>query len=97
MFCVYREVRVYQVYRVSYRIMRVSYRIVRESYRIMRVSYPILRVSYRIVYHVKNNVAGTVVRKIHHRKLCKNLNKKCLINDKVTFFFHKRDPNEPIH
>jgi hypothetical protein len=51
---------VYQVYRVSYRIVRVSYRIVRESYRIVRVSYPIVRVSYRIVYHVKNNVAGTV-------------------------------------
>jgi hypothetical protein len=44
---------VYQVYRVSYRIVRVCYRIVRESY-------PIVRVSYRIVYHVKNNVAGTV-------------------------------------
>ena len=33
--------------------MRVSYRIVRESY-------PIVRVSCSIVYHVKNNIAGTV-------------------------------------
>jgi hypothetical protein len=36
------------------------YQVYRESYRIVRESYPIVRVSYRIVYHVKNNVAGTV-------------------------------------
>jgi hypothetical protein len=58
---VYQVYRVsYRIVRVSYRIVRVSYRIVRESYRIVRVSYPIVRISYRIVYHVKNNVAGTV-------------------------------------
>jgi hypothetical protein len=47
-----------------YQVYRVSYRIVCESYRIVGVSYPIVRVSYRIVYHVKNNIAGTVFKRI---------------------------------
>ena len=33
----------------------------RVSYPIVRLSYPIVRVSYPIVYHVKVNVAGTVI------------------------------------
>jgi hypothetical protein len=65
---------VYQVYHVSYRIVRVSYRIMRESYRIVCVSYPIVRVSYRIVYHVKNNVAGTVNRlRVFSEELWRNI------------------------
>jgi hypothetical protein len=50
-----------------YRACIVSYRIMRESYRIVRVSYPIVRVSYRIVYHVKNNVVGTVNAHMMHQ------------------------------
>ena len=48
-----------------YQVLRLSYRIVRVSYRIVRESYPIVRVSCSIVYHVKNNVAGTV--RLNHR------------------------------
>ena len=33
----------------------------RVSYPIVRLSYPIVRISYPIVYHVKVNVAGTVL------------------------------------
>ena len=54
---------VYHVLRISWRsfIVICVYQGYRVSYRIVRVAYRIVRVSYRIVYHVKNNVAGTVL------------------------------------
>ena len=55
----------YQVFRLTWKSFIVFsvyqvYRVNRLSYRIVRESYPIVRVSCSIVYHVKNNVAGTV-------------------------------------
>jgi hypothetical protein len=64
----YRE-SVYRVLRVSglpcilsYRAYNLSYRAWILSYCACILSYRAMHVSYRIVYHVKNNVAGTVIK-----------------------------------